>query len=95
MMAAHGTHEKPTLHFYADDGRFGGDNPDLIQAYLDKFLELFEAVGLEVNAIKTVSMTSSPTFRWSAHTIGVYTRRLSGEPAIHTVPCQRNGNGGV
>ncbi len=53
-MAAHGTHEKPTLHFYADDGRFGGANPDLIQSYLDTFLEFFAAVGLEVNASKTV-----------------------------------------
>jgi hypothetical protein len=83
MMAAHGPHEKPTLHFYADDGRIGGDNPDLIQSYLDKFLELFAAVGLQVNAIKTVSMTSSPNFRWPAHTIGAYNRRLSGEPVMY------------
>jgi hypothetical protein len=31
-----GPHEKPTLHFYADDGRIGGGDPDLIQKYLDK-----------------------------------------------------------
>jgi hypothetical protein len=49
---------KPTIHFYADDGRFAGDNRNLIQAFLDKFWT-FAAVGLEVNASKTVSMTSS------------------------------------
>jgi hypothetical protein len=70
MMAEHGPHEKATLNLYADDGRIGGENPDPIQAYLDKLLELFAAVGLEVNAIKTVSMTSSPSFKWPAHTIG-------------------------
>jgi hypothetical protein len=42
-------HEKATLHFYADDhGRIAGDNPDLIQSYLDKFLELFAVVGLQM-----------------------------------------------
>jgi hypothetical protein len=87
-MAAHGPqHEKPTLHFYADDGRIGGDNPDLIQSYLDKFLELFAVVGLQVNAIKTVSMTSSPNVRWPAHTIGVPadkrgTCNLPGQPYL-------------
>jgi hypothetical protein len=75
-----GPHEKPTLHFYADDGRIGGGDPDLIQKYLDKCVELFEAVGLEVNSGKTVSMTSHPNFRWPGHTIGAYNRRLSGEP---------------
>jgi hypothetical protein len=70
-------------HWYADDGRIGGDNPDLIQSYLDKFLELFAVVGLQVNAIKTVSMTSSPNFRWPAHTIGAYSHRLSGEPVMY------------
>jgi ferredoxin len=80
MTAEIGPHVKPTLNFYADDGRLGGDDPALLQSYLDKFLELFAATGLEVNAIKTVSMTSRPNFRWPAHKIGAYNRRLSGEP---------------
>jgi hypothetical protein len=58
-------------------------HPDLIQSYLDKCLELFAVVGLQVNAIKTVSMTSSPSFQWPAHTIGAYSRRLSGEPVMY------------
>jgi hypothetical protein len=33
-----------------------------------------------VNAVKTVSMTSCPNFKWPAHRIGAYNRRLSGEP---------------
>jgi hypothetical protein len=60
--------------------RIGGGDPDLIQKYLDKCVELFEAVGLEVNSGKTVSMTSHPNFKWPGHTIGAYNRRLSGEP---------------
>jgi hypothetical protein len=86
MVDVHGPHhEKPTLHFYADDGRIGGDNPDLVQSYLDRFVELFATVGLKVNSGKTVSMTSSPNFRWPGHKIGAYNRRMSGEPVDYAL----------
>lgn len=45
MLAQHGDHEKPTLNFYADDGRLGGKDPALLQSDLDQFLELFAATG--------------------------------------------------
>jgi hypothetical protein len=72
MMMLRSVPMRTDLELYADDGRLGG-RPELLQSYLDKSWNTLRSGGPEVNAIKTVSMTSRPNFRWPAHKIGEHT----------------------
>jgi hypothetical protein len=64
--------------FYADDGRLGGEDPSEVQASLSRFVDLFARMGLQMNAVKTEAMVSSPVVREIRIREGAYQRKLQG-----------------
>jgi len=70
----------PTVRaaYYADDGRLAGPNDADLQQSLEIKRDLFERVGLKMNAIKTKAMIGCGSTLGSRLTTPVYKRRLSG-----------------
>ncbi|MGL4351544.1 MAG: RNA-directed DNA polymerase [Plesiomonas shigelloides] len=64
--------------FYADDGRLGGEDPLLVQASLTRFVDLFARMGLQMNAVKTEAMVSSPVVKEIRIREGAYQRKMRG-----------------
>jgi hypothetical protein len=79
------SHEKPTLHFYAATC-IGGTVTPTSQKYLDKCVELFEAVGLRSERARQLSMTSLGTpMAWSYHwCVQPPTQRRACETTVRT-----------
>ena len=87
--------------FYADDGRIGGENPEAVQRSLSKFVDLFARMGLQMNAVKTEAMVSTPAVKPTRIREGAYRRKLEGrgpeyaERSTVTMQCPIAGCGKV
>jgi exonuclease III len=64
--------------FYADDGWLASHNPAILQSALDMATDLFQRLGLRMNATKTKSMNSHPGSELHYIATPAFSRRMLG-----------------
>jgi hypothetical protein len=74
-----GYSDDDTILFYADDGLIAGTDKEKIQQLLTTITDLFERIGLRMNAGKTKALISQPTITNHRICTPAFNRRKSGE----------------
>jgi Reverse transcriptase (RNA-dependent DNA polymerase) len=75
--------------FYADDGWLASHNPTILQEALNLITELFQRMGLRMNATKTKSMNSHPGSELHYISTPAFSRRMLGNGSTYSATQRR------